>query len=45
LAREPNDQELGVALDHLRTAAGNRGEAFEDLLWCLLNSEEFLYRN
>lgn len=44
LAREPSDAELAVCLDHLKTTA-NRAEAFEDVFWSLINSEEFLYRN
>lgn len=44
LSREPNDSELAVCLDHVKVT-GNRAEAFEDIFWSLLNSEEFLYRN
>lgn len=44
LAREPNDAELKVCLDHVKAAAG-RTEAFEDIFWSLLNSEEIRYRN
>ena len=43
LARQPTDDELATCLEHVREA-GNRGEAFEDLLWALINSTEFLYR-
>ncbi|MGH7136168.1 MAG: DUF1553 domain-containing protein, partial [Pirellulales bacterium] len=44
LAREPNDAELAVCLDHMKTAAA-RGDALEDIFWSLVNNEEFLYRN
>lgn len=44
LAREPNEQELKTSLEHVR-AVGNRVEAFEDLLWALINSTEFLHRS
>lgn len=44
LAREPTGAELTVCLDYVKTATG-RGEAFEDIFWSLVNSEEFLYRN
>ena len=40
LARKPTDTESKIALEHISTQA-NRGEAFEDLLWSLLNSAEF----
>jgi hypothetical protein len=44
LSREPSDAELAVCLDHAKTTS-NRAEAFEDIFWSLLNSEEFLCRN
>ena len=43
LAREPNDRELAVCLDYVK-AAPSRTEGFEDLLWSLINSTEFLNR-
>lgn len=43
LARKPNSQEISLATDHLKTIA-NRNSGFEDLLWGLLNSAEFLSR-
>jgi len=41
LSREPSDRELKLCQAHLRDT-GNRIEAFEDLLWSLVNSSEFL---
>jgi hypothetical protein len=43
LAREPKQTELQTCLDHVRVA-GTRGDAFEDILWSLVNSTEFLNR-
>lgn len=43
LAREPSADEIRVARDYLAQVA-ERGEAFEDLLWALVNSTEFLHR-
>jgi hypothetical protein len=40
LARRPSDRELTRCLAHI-DGAGNRAEAFEDILWVLLNSTEF----
>ena len=40
LAREATDAELRIALEHV-AAAGERGPAFEDLLWGLVNTAEF----
>jgi hypothetical protein len=41
LARAPTDRELATARAHIQSV-GNREEAFEDLLWCLINSTEFI---
>jgi hypothetical protein len=43
LAREPNAKEVRVCGNYLDNV-GNRVEAFEDILWSLLNSTEFLSR-
>jgi hypothetical protein len=43
LAREPRSDELKTCLSYLKRV-GNRNEAFEDLLWALVNSTEFLHR-
>jgi hypothetical protein len=42
-AREPKAAEMRTCLDHVQTST-NRAEAFEDILWALLNSTEFLNR-
>ena len=43
LARRPTTQEISLAQNHLK-ALGNRNTAFEDLLWGMINSAEFLSR-
>lgn len=43
VAREPKANELKTCLEYV-AEVGNRGEAFEDVLWSLVNSTEFLYR-
>jgi hypothetical protein len=43
LGREPSDREQEVCREYL-TEAGFRSEGFEDILWALVNSTEFLYR-
>lgn len=40
LARKPSDNERNKALSYIRRV-NNRREAFEDLLWALINSTEF----
>jgi hypothetical protein len=39
-AREPSPREAQVCRDYIQQV-GNRNEAFEDILWSLLNSTEF----
>ncbi|NQV28398.1 MAG: DUF1549 domain-containing protein [Rhodopirellula sp.] len=41
LSREPSDREMKIATGYL-AEVDNREEAFEDLMWSLLNSSEFL---
>jgi hypothetical protein len=41
LSREPSDRELKLCQQYL-TDVGNRAEAYEDLLWTLVNSSEFV---
>ena len=43
LGREPTDKESAIAAEHIATVA-SRGAAFEDLLWSLVNSAEFVSR-
>lgn len=40
LARKPTDREVEKCLKHVEKV-GNRAEAFEDILWALVNSTEF----
>jgi len=43
LGREPSSSELETATRYVKTV-GTRTEAFEDILWGLVNSAEFLHR-
>jgi hypothetical protein len=43
LSRQPVDEELSTCLDYVKET-NDRAEAFEDILWSLVNSTEFLYR-
>jgi hypothetical protein len=40
LARRPTERELARCRQHIQRV-GNRAEAFEDILWALINSTEF----
>ena len=41
LAREPSKHEVEICTDYLKEV-GQRNEAYEDLMWSLLNASEFL---
>jgi len=43
LARTPNARETELCLDYIEQV-GDRREAFEDILWSLINSSEFISR-
>ena len=43
LARQPNVKELKICLEHVKEAK-DRGQAFEDVVWSLVNSTEFRHR-
>jgi hypothetical protein len=44
-SREPSTEELSLALQHVDRNATNRKIAYEDLIWALLNTKEFLFNH
>ncbi len=44
LARAPKDHELKLILPHLE-GAENQQQAYEDILWALINTKEFLFNH
>ncbi len=44
-AREPSDDELAVAQSHIDTHADQPQQAYEDLVWALVNTKEFLFNH
>jgi predicted RNase H-like nuclease (RuvC/YqgF family) len=46
LVRQPNSRETATALAPLAAkGAGSRRQAFEDVLWSIFNSKEFLFNH
>jgi len=45
LSRGPSPDELHVALQQVRAKMEQRAPALEDILWALLNTQEFLYNH
>lgn len=43
LSRQPKESELQICLDHVKES-NDRAAAFEDVLWALVNSAEFMHR-
>ncbi len=43
-ARPPVDEELEIAVGHI-TASENKTAAYEDILWALINTKEFLFNH
>jgi hypothetical protein len=42
-ARKPTDEQRAVALAHLEKHAANKKVAYENILWALLNTKEFVF--
>ncbi|HKP38739.1 MAG TPA: DUF1553 domain-containing protein, partial [Pyrinomonadaceae bacterium] len=47
LAREPNEKELAIAQGHLAKAKDEKAkrQAYEDMVWALINTKEFLFNH
>ncbi|WP_373653029.1 DUF1549 and DUF1553 domain-containing protein [Schlesneria sp. DSM 10557] len=44
-SREPDQEEMQIALAHLEKHKENPKVAFEDIVWALINSKEFLFNH
>jgi hypothetical protein len=42
-ARKPNENDMKVALDHIAKHEKDKKIAYQDLLWSLINSKEFVF--
>jgi hypothetical protein len=43
LARRPSPEHLAVALEHINRNAQNKRVAYENLIWALINTKEFVF--
>ena len=44
-SREPDAQEMGIALGHIARHEKDKKVAYEDILWALINTKEFLFNH
>jgi hypothetical protein len=44
-SREPVEEEYGIALAHIESHPDNAQIAYEDILWALINTKEFLFNH
>ena len=44
-SREPKEDELAVALEHIEKNKENPRTAYEDIVWALINTKEFLFNH
>ena len=44
-SREPGADELGIALAHITKNEANKKLAYEDIIWALINTKEFLFNH
>lgn len=44
-SREPNQDELNIALAHITKNEANKKAAYEDIVWALINTKEFLFNH
>ena len=42
-ARKPSDEQRKAALEHITRNATNKKAAYENILWALLNTKEFVF--
>jgi hypothetical protein len=43
VGHKPNEKQLKLALEHLETNAKNKKGAYENILWALINTKEFVF--
>lgn len=44
-SREPSQDELNIALAHIAKNEANKKAAYEDIIWALINTKEFLFNH
>jgi hypothetical protein len=41
--RQPSEKQLATSMEHIKKLGANRKQAYENLLWALINTKEFLF--
>ena len=44
-ARNPDAEEMKIAMAHLAKHSQNKKNAWEDIIWALINTKEFLFNH
>jgi hypothetical protein len=44
-SRKPSEEELQTSLAYIEKKKANLREAYEDLVWALINSKEFVFNH
>ena len=44
-AREPSSEESNIATSHIQKVKDQPARAFEDIVWALINTKEFLFNH